>query len=383
MKTTALTRLLENASTPALLAKDDNLKWHNTAFAALPESTRETLIDWAGNSHDPHLMLDGLLFERLASDDRTLVLSLSATSIHLQQTLITQLLPLLKQGSDPFYVLPELLAKLLRWQHATGCKLGAGDKLITVGDYREGQYITPTTEPIASNPAARLYSKNETAALLPDQNGEPAWLAQRIDSPEGQPLGHLMLCQPGDTAASLADCTRVLKLCADLASAWLGESATQEAQTPPLPQDKLTQLSTRDALDSALKQCEQLYSRQGHDFELAMIDIDGLSAINNGLGQRTGDEVLKEFAHLLQHTCRSSDQLFRFGGDEFVVLFHQDDLAPAFEQRLERINSKMSKQLGQPFHSSHGVATLSEARGSGDELLLLADSRLRKAKNHN
>lgn len=381
MKTTALTRLLDNAPTPALLIKDENPKWHNAAFSALSTSTQKALTDWAGNSHEPHLIQDGQLFERIASDDRTLVLCLSTTTARLQQTLIAQLLPLLRQGSDPFYVLPELLAKRLQWQQAVGCKLGAGDKLITVGDYRDGQYITPATELIKESPAARLYSKNETLALLPDTNGEPTWLAQRIDSPEGQPLGHLMLCRPADTAASLADCTQILKLCADIAGAWLGEEAAHAPQTPPQPQDNLTRLATRGALDDALKHCEQLYSRQGHDFELAMIDIDGLSTINNSLGQRTGDEVLKEFAHQLQHTCRSSDQIFRFGGDEFVVLFHQDDLAPAFEQRLERINHKMSKQLEQPFHSSYGMATLSEARGSGDELLLLADSRLRKSKS--
>jgi len=53
---------------------------------------------------------------------------------------------------------------------------------------------------------------------------------------------------------------------------------------------------------------------------------------------------------------------------------------PPLQQRLQQINRAMAQMLGSNFHASAGLARLSEVNGSGDELLLLADSRMRKEK---
>jgi diguanylate cyclase (GGDEF)-like protein len=80
--------------------------------------------------------------------------------------------------------------------------------------------------------------------------------------------------------------------------------------------DSLTGLENRRAWDEALS--EKIASPE--DFSLAMIDLDGLKAINDGQGHEAGDNHLKKFAVALRKGIIESGQVFRFAGDEYAVL---------------------------------------------------------------
>ena len=58
--------------------------------------------------------------------------------------------------------------------------------------------------------------------------------------------------------------------------------------------------------------------------------MDNFNEVNNRYGHLVGDEVLRNIGHLLQGSIRHEDEAFRWGGDEFVVLFHNQraDIAP-------------------------------------------------------
>lgn len=383
MKDALLAQLFANSPVPALVCKRDSAKWNNEAFDHLSKPEKRALAHWACSEQGRCTLIEGRVFTRVQVEAYSLISAAPSADLELTRTLTKTLLEKLKQGSDPFYALPEILSRHLGWSEAKGVKLSTDNTLVRVGDYREGEYQAPKTLSLDSDPAARLYTGNIEACLIhEDETYQDSWFALRVDSSEGNPLGHFWLGKPNEGSTPLVNSLQLVQHCIQLSTAWLSRTeATEQART--LPGDPLTGLATREALDRLLQQCEHQYREHNQDFLLAMIDIDGLSAVNQSKGQRAGDDVLHQFADHLRHICRASDRLFRFGGDEFVILFHHDDLSPPLHERLERINAQMSKTLGQPFHSSYGTAALSQARGSGDELLLLADSQLRKAKSSN
>ena len=90
--------------------------------------------------------------------------------------------------------------------------------------------------------------------------------------------------------------------------------------------DDLTGLPNRalffDRLDSSLNRRRRM-SRDA--FAVAFLDLDGFSAVNEGLGHETGDEVIRQIAARLDQTVRPDDTLSRFSGDIFAVLLDPVD----------------------------------------------------------
>lgn len=392
MKTRILTRLLADTSTPALLLKESKLEWSNGAFEQLPKKQRKAIVDWSSNGKSNDMLIsNGVIFERLKTDEHYLVLACGHRAGQQQRSLLQQLMPALASGSDPFFILPQLLASLLDWPEAAGCKLQGTDKLALMGHWSGQQLLPPQTLELKNSSAAPLYQQGQPGTLIlewdrseatvrdPLLGNQGLWIAQRVDTRDGNPLGHLSLWGAEKTA-SLADSIHLLQLCADLISAWQPEQQGNSEHSPRPQLDPLTQLPGRDALDHTLASSEQEQRQSGRDYLLALIDIDSLSAINNLHGQHEGDRVLCQFADRLRHICRPDDHLFRFGGDEFVLLLPVKRTPAPLQQRLSQINRAMTQTLGSAFHASAGLALLSEVNGSGDELLLLADSRLRKEK---
>jgi diguanylate cyclase (GGDEF)-like protein len=112
--------------------------------------------------------------------------------------------------------------------------------------------------------------------------------------------------------------------------------------------DTLTGLYNRRKLDSKLKDIAnaRLQGRRQTDKEhadfLAILDLDRFKRINDTFGHLIGDEVLLIFANILRKTLRDSDLIFRYGGEEFIVLL-QDIAAPASQEVLERVRRNVER----------------------------------------
>ena len=152
---------------------------------------------------------------------------------------------------------------------------------------------------------------------------------------------------------------------------------------------ELEHLATHDSLTGALnrRQMRALFSnellrchRQHRSMGLLLIDLDHFKVINDTYGHQAGDKVLIEMVIKVNGLLRASDQLARFGGEEFVVLLPdtspQEALAAA-----ERIRVACTASTSSPFCTvSMGVASNQVDTDTLDAMLARADAALYRAK---
>jgi len=86
--------------------------------------------------------------------------------------------------------------------------------------------------------------------------------------------------------------------------------------------DALTGLYNRSSLQSSLEKAIELYRRAETPMTLLMFDIDDFKRINDGQGHQAGDVVLKTIGDYLVNNIRSTDKVFRIGGEEFLMLLN-------------------------------------------------------------
>jgi diguanylate cyclase (GGDEF)-like protein len=141
-----------------------------------------------------------------------------------------------------------------------------------------------------------------------------------------QPLGELRVGRHRPFAdAELTILESLLSLLGyPLRNALLYREALQAAR-----QDALTGVGNRAALDQTLATELGLADRHGGRFSVLLIDIDFFKAINDNHGHAAGDDALRTIASRLQELTRSSDAVFRYGGEEFVILLRNTDVNSA------------------------------------------------------
>jgi diguanylate cyclase (GGDEF)-like protein len=150
--------------------------------------------------------------------------------------------------------------------------------------------------------------------------------------------------------------------------------------------DVLTGLGNR----RALAELERAGSA-GNGTLVVIIDIDHFKAINDRFGHRAGDEVLAELGCRLRAVCRQSDEVLRYGGEEFVLVAEDAADTGAAEALLRRLLSIVGDRPFRvsdarepvPVTVSAGAAKLADsAHAALSDCLLLADEALYAAKEN-
>jgi diguanylate cyclase (GGDEF)-like protein/PAS domain S-box-containing protein len=149
--------------------------------------------------------------------------------------------------------------------------------------------------------------------------------------------------------------------------------------------DALTGLPNRTLLEDRL---ERACSRLGRDHEWVSVlfaDLDGFKEINDALGHRVGDDVLRQVAARWREAIRPTDTIARLGGDEFVAVLEGADGDEAAE-----VAGRMHAALAEPFAEARGrmlratigVASTTMAGDCTTELLTRADAAMYRQKRH-
>jgi two-component system cell cycle response regulator len=151
--------------------------------------------------------------------------------------------------------------------------------------------------------------------------------------------------------------------------------------------DALTGLFNRRYMESHLATLIEQAASRGKPLAALIIDIDYFKAINDSHGHDAGDDVLRDFALRIKRSIRGIDLACRYGGEEFVVIMPETDMAVAamVAERLRRRIAAEPFAIGQgarhiPVTISIGIAGLRGKDDTAAQLLKRADQALYRAK---
>ena len=129
-----------------------------------------------------------------------------------------------------------------------------------------------------------------------------------------------------------------------------GESAEQamyrelfeEVSRHEVGMDVLTKLLNRRFLPTIFKREIAHANRTGTQLSVLIIDVDKFKEINDTWGHNTGDEILRKVSQAFYDNVRSSDYVFRYGGDEFIIVLTEASENETL-RTAERIRSRVEK----------------------------------------
>jgi len=150
--------------------------------------------------------------------------------------------------------------------------------------------------------------------------------------------------------------------------------------------DPLTGLFNRRYMEESLERELHRAARNQGSLTTMMLDIDHFKIFNDTYGHEAGDDLLKELGKMLKKSTRGGDIACRFGGEEFVIILPEANIAAAYE-KAERIRASITSLrsgtqpiVENPVTASLGIAAFPEHGSSVGSLLRAADDALYEAK---
>ncbi|WP_301108568.1 diguanylate cyclase [Sporosarcina sp.] len=156
----------------------------------------------------------------------------------------------------------------------------------------------------------------------------------------------------------------------------------QRAISSSMITDSLTGVGNRRYFDETINNLAKNADQLDKIFSLVMVDLDHFKQVNDLYGHPAGDEVLRKFGEIIREEKREGDYVFRYGGEEFALLFAN---LPAEEtvNAVKRIRSKfnaMSFASGEETFQATFSAGSATYEGDTAELVSAADQALYQAK---
>ncbi len=152
--------------------------------------------------------------------------------------------------------------------------------------------------------------------------------------------------------------------------------------------DPLMEIGNRRSFYATIAKVHDRACRYHQPYGLAIADIDWFKAYNDTYGHMAGDQVLKAVARAIKETIRNSDEVFRFGGEELVIIMPNQTLE-AMRTAAERVRAAISEldiehrgSASGKLSASFGTAIFSDTASAiaWEEILEQADKALYQAK---
>jgi diguanylate cyclase (GGDEF)-like protein len=154
--------------------------------------------------------------------------------------------------------------------------------------------------------------------------------------------------------------------------------------------DPLTQVANRRSFQKRVENIHQLSLRYSRPYSIIMCDVDDFKVYNDLYGHQQGDYALITASNIIEKSLRKTDELFRWGGEEFVIILPEQDIASALkvaEHLRISMQSLSIEHKTSDFHiltMSFGVssnATEKIKHLSWESVLKEADDQLYRAKS--
>jgi diguanylate cyclase (GGDEF)-like protein/PAS domain S-box-containing protein len=150
--------------------------------------------------------------------------------------------------------------------------------------------------------------------------------------------------------------------------------------------DALTNLPNRLLLETSLNHAIEVARRHRRKVAVLFFDLDEFKSVNDTLGHRFGDRMLKTVAERLRQTVRAEDTVARFGGDEFVLVLEEvdqpEDAIILAERVLAAVRCPIQlEETNVEASASIGISLFPDDAESSAELLKAADMAMYSAKN--
>jgi diguanylate cyclase (GGDEF)-like protein len=202
-----------------------------------------------------------------------------------------------------------------------------------------------------------------------------------------QIIGYLAVRDPIDRKRPALETVQTLEIFANQAVAAVQSVAQVEEIRRLTRIDGLTNAFNHRYFQEVLAKELNRHGRTGHQFALAMLDIDNFKRINDSFGHPVGDEVLKGVVEAMLTNARDIDVVSRYGGEEFAVIFSETPAVRARDaaNRLREVVEAREYRVPQVGRNlrltiSVGVATCPQDGTTSTDLIARADAALYEAK---
>ena len=182
-----------------------------------------------------------------------------------------------------------------------------------------------------------------------------------------------------------ADEIEFLQNVSNLIAVAIERKRAEESLAEQAIRDSLTNLFNRRHFRVRFEEEILRAKRNKEPFGILLCDLDHFKSINDSKGHHFGDDVLKSISRSIQDSTRGTDLVFRWGGDEFVIILSKITRAGIFAavDRIHKGVRKIGEGMGLKLDMTIGVALFPEHGATEDELVRLADRALYIAKKQN
>ena len=149
--------------------------------------------------------------------------------------------------------------------------------------------------------------------------------------------------------------------------------------------DGLLEIGNRRAMEVELDRFGEAFQRHGRRYGIVLLDVDQFKTYNDRYGHPLGDQVLRSVARVLRGSIRATDQVFRYGGEELLVLLSEpkEPFMAVVSERMragvEMLGIEHADSPGGVVTASFGYATC-QPRETWTEVVKRADAALYRAK---